>query len=72
MNDGEVLFCISHIVANQEISEAVLDALMGMAYRAMDGGATEVLKLVYGGSEPGASKSCDSGRLPGDQRLEFN
>lgn len=72
LNDGEVLFCISRIVANQEITEAVVDALMGMTYGAMDDRAPEVLKLVYGGSRRGACKSRNSGQLPGNQRLEMN
>jgi hypothetical protein len=72
LNDGDVLFCISHIVAGQEITAAVMDGLMGMTYGAMDGGATEVLKLVYGGSQLAESKSSDSSRLPRNQRLELN
>ena len=71
-SDGEVLFCLTHIVAGQEVTVAVMDALMGTTYGAMDGGATEVLNLVYGGSQVAESKPNDSGRLPGNQRLEFN
>jgi hypothetical protein len=70
--DGEVLFCLTHIVADQKLTDAVIDALMGTTYGAMDGSATEVIKLVYVRSRLAKAKSKGSGLPPGNQRLEFN
>ena len=51
--DGEVLFCISNVLNAGIAPEETLDSLFGVTYSAMNNGAPQILKLIYGtGSAP--------------------
>jgi len=48
LRDGEVLYCISNVLTAGIAPEETLDALFGTTFSAMNQGAPEIIKLVYG------------------------
>jgi hypothetical protein len=72
LSDGEVLYCMSHILDGEDLEEEILEMLVGVTYVSMDGSGPELLKLGLEGFVSQDVSPSDDPDRSSSRRMELN